>query len=708
MRESIKPRDLPLAADSAGHPPSNPFPADGYGPRAGHGAHDDRVVHTHGQHAGHSTAMFKNRFWLTLALSVPVVYFSPMFGELLGYMPPEFAGSAWIPPVLGTVVFLYGGQPFLRGGLNELKARRPGMMLLIGMAISVAFIASWVTSLGLGSFDLDFWWELALLVAIMLLGHWIEMRALGSAQGALDALAALLPDEAERITDAGTETVSVSELRAGDLVLVRSGARMPADGTVTDGQAEFDESMITGESKTVPRSPGDTVIAGTVATDNTVRVRITAVGDDTALAGIQRLVAEAQASSSRAQALADRAAAFLFYFAAGAGVITFIVWTLLGSVPEAVTRTVTVLVIACPHALGLAIPLVIAISTEQAARAGVLIKNRMALERMRTVGVVLFDKTGTLTKGEPEVREIAAADGVGREELLALAAAVEADSEHPVARAIVRAAREHGLPVPQATGFSSMTGRGVGASVDGRTVQVGGPALLRELAVTEPPELAATTGAWMDRGAAVLHVLADGRVLGAVSLEDAIRPESRQAVAALQDRGIKVAMITGDARQVAQAVADELNIDEVFAEVLPADKDKKVSELQSRGFKVAMVGDGVNDSPALARAEVGIAIGAGTDVAMESAGVVLAGNDPRAVLSMVDLSRASYRKMWQNLVWATGYNVISVPLAAGVLAFAGVTLSPAAGAVLMSVSTIVVALNAQLLRRVKLNPAQVR
>lgn len=707
MRESTKHPHLPLTADPAG-PPSGHLRADTHGPHTGHNSHDDQVVHTHGQHAGHSTAMFKNRFWLTLALSAPVVYFSPMFGHLLGYMPPEFPGSAWIPPVLGTVIFLYGGQPFLRGGLNELKAHRPGMMLLIGMAISVAFIASWVTTLGIGGFDLDFWWELALLVAIMLLGHWIEMRALGSAQGALDALAALLPDEAERITDAGTETVSVSVLRAGDLVLVRSGARMPADGTVTDGQAEFDESMITGESKTVLRSPGDTVVAGTVATDNTVRVRVTAVGDDTALAGIQRLVAEAQASSSRAQALADRAAAFLFYFATLAGVITFIAWTLLGSVPEAVTRTVTVLVIACPHALGLAIPLVIAISTEQAARAGVLIKNRMALERMRTVGVVLFDKTGTLTKGEPEVRDIAAAGGVGREELLALAAAVEADSEHPVARAIVRAARNQGLPVPQATDFRSMTGRGVSASVDGRTVQVGGPALLRELTATEPPELAAATGAWMERGAAVLHVLADGKVLGAISLEDAIRPESRQAVAALQDRGIKVAMITGDARQVAQAVADELNIDEVFAEVLPADKDKKVSELQSRGFKVAMVGDGVNDSPALARAEVGIAIGAGTDVAMESAGVVLAGNDPRAVLSMVDLSRASYRKMWQNLVWATGYNIISVPLAAGVLAFAGVMLSPAAGAMLMSVSTIVVALNAQLLRRVKLNPAQVR
>lgn len=670
---------------------------------------DDHAVHTHGQHAGHSTAMFKNRFWLTLALSIPVVYFSPMVGHILGYMAPMFPGSTWIPPVLGTVIFLYGGQPFLKGGLQELKDRRPGMMLLIAMAITVAFAASWVTSLGIGGFGLDFWWELALLVAIMLLGHWIEMRALGSAQGALDALAALLPDEAERITDTGTETVPVSELRPDDLVLVRSGARMPADGTVVEGQAEVDESMITGESKTVPRGPGDTVVAGTVATDTSVRVRVTAVGDDTALAGIQRLVAEAQSSSSRAQALADRAAAFLFYFAAGAGVLTFIAWTLLGSIPDAVTRTVTVLVIACPHALGLAIPLVIAISTEQAARAGVLIKNRMALERMRTIDVVLFDKTGTLTTGAPELKDVAAAEGVDADELLALAAAVESDSEHPVARAIVRAARERNLTLPAVTDFGSLTGRGVRASVDGRTVHVGGPALLRELGAVEPSALARSTRAWMDRGAAVLHVIDDdGRVLGAVSLEDAVRAESRQAVAALQNRGVKVGMITGDARQVAQAVAKDLNIDEVFAEVLPADKDKKVAELQARGLKVAMVGDGVNDSPALARAEVGIAIGAGTDVAMESAGVVLAGNDPRAVLSMVDLSRASYRKMWQNLVWATGYNILAVPLAAGVLAFAGVVLSPAAGAVLMSASTIVVALNAQLLRRVKLNPSEVR
>ncbi|PNI07273.1 copper-translocating P-type ATPase [Arthrobacter sp. AFG7.2] len=693
-------------AGHAGHPHQDPAH---HGDESTARHNDDHAVHTHGQHAGHSTAMFKNRFWLTLALSVPVVYFSPMVGHLLGYMAPMFPGSTWIPPVLGTVIFLYGGQPFLKGGMQELKDRRPGMMLLIAMAITVAFAASWVTSLGLGGFDLDFWWELALLVAIMLLGHWIEMRALGSAQGALDALAALLPDEAERITDTGTETVPVSELQPDDLVLVRSGARMPADGTVVEGQAEFDESMITGESKTVARGPGDTVVAGTVATDTSVRVRVTAVGDDTALAGIQRLVAEAQASSSRAQALADRAAAFLFYFAAGAGVITFIAWTLLGSIPEAVTRTVTVLVIACPHALGLAIPLVIAISTEQAARAGVLIKNRMALERMRTIDVVLFDKTGTLTTGAPQLKDVAAAEGVDTDELLALAAAVESDSEHPVARAIVRAARERNLDLPAVTEFSSLTGRGVRASVDGRTVHVGGPALLRELGAVEPSALAQSTRAWMDRGAAVLHVIDDdGRVLGAVSLEDAVRAESRQAVAALQNRGVKVGMITGDARQVAQSVAVDLNIDEVFAEVLPADKDKKVAELQARGLKVAMVGDGVNDSPALARAEVGIAIGAGTDVAMESAGVVLAGNDPRAVLSMVDLSRASYRKMWQNLAWATGYNILSVPLAAGVLAFAGVALSPAAAAVLMSVSTIVVALNAQLLRRVKLNPSEVR
>ncbi len=670
---------------------------------------EDHQVHAHGQHAGHSTAMFRNRFWLSLVLSVPVVVLSPMVGHLLGYHVPRFPGSAWIPPVLGTVIFLHGGAPFLRGGLTELRSKQPGMMLLIAMAITVAFTASWATTLGIGGFDLDFWWELALLVVIMLLGHWMEMRALGAASSALDALAALLPDEAERIEDGQTETVPIGALAAGDLVLVRPGARMPADGTITDGSAEFDESMITGESRAVARGPGEPVVAGTVATDSTVRVRVEAVGEDTALAGIQRMVADAQESSTRAQALADRAAALLFWFALGAGILTALAWTLLGSPDDAVVRTVTVLVIACPHALGLAIPLVVALSTERAARAGVLIRDRMALERMRTIDVVLFDKTGTLTEGAHAVTGTAPVPGVSEGELLALAAAAEADSEHPVARAVVAAAAAHPGASERrlrGTAFRAATGRGVRAQVDGAEVAVGGPNLLRELGLASPAAIAAATRSWAERGAGVLHVLRDGQVIGALALEDAVRPESRAAVRALQERGVRVAMITGDARQVAEAVGADLGIDEVFAEVLPQDKDSKVVELQSRGKTVAMVGDGVNDAPALARAEVGIAIGAGTDVAMESAGVVLAGNDPRAVLSMIDLSRAGYRKMLQNLVWAAGYNVVAVPLAAGVLAPAGIVLSPAVGAVLMSASTIVVALNAQLLRRLDLDPAR--
>ncbi len=678
--------------------------------RSGGAADEDHQVHSHGEHAGHSTAMFKNKFWLSLILAIPVVAFSPMFTMLFGYMPPEFPGSTWIAPILGTVIFVYGGAPFLKGGVTELRSRQPGMMLLIAMAISVAFIASWVTTLRIGEFDLDFWWELALLVVIMLLGHWMEMRALGSAAGALDALAALLPDEADKVTDTGVETVPVSSLAAGDVVLVRSGARVPADGQIIDGVADFDEAMITGESRTVSRTIGETVVAGTVATDNAVRVQVTAVGSDTTLAGIQRLVAEAQASSSRAQALADRAAALLFYFALGAGILTFIAWMVLGSPDDAVIRTVTVLVIACPHALGLAIPLVIAISTERAAKAGVLIKNRIALERMRTIDVVLFDKTGTLTEGRHAVTAATTVTGVDEAELLALAGAAEADSEHPVARAIVTAAQTNPNAVGlgyTGTGFSSMTGRGVSATVHGQDVAVGGPNMLKELGLGTPADIAGTVQEWVGRGASVLHVIRDGEVIGAVRLEDKVREESRAAVKALQARGVKVAMITGDARQVADVVGKELGIDEVFADVLPQDKDSKVTELQSRGLKVAMVGDGVNDAPALARAEVGIAIGAGTDVAMESAGVVLAGNDPRSVLAMIDLSRASYRKMIQNLIWATGYNILAVPLAAGVLAFAGILLSPAAGAVLMSVSTIVVALNAQLLRRIDLDPERI-
>jgi Cu2+-exporting ATPase len=656
------------------------------------------------EHHGDHTAQFRDRFWWSLALTVPVVLYSEMVQEWLGFTPPQFPGSRWVAPVLGTAVFVYGGRPFLEGGLAELRSRQPGMMLLISLAILVAFGASVATVFG--ALDLEFWWELSLLIVIMLLGHWLEMRALGQASSALDALAALLPDEADLVTGEGTRTVPIADLAVGDVVLVRPGGRVPADGVVVEGAAELDESMITGESRPVPKGSGDRTVAGTVVTDSALRVQVEAVGEETALAGIRRLVAQAQTSRSRAQALADRAAALLFYFAVGAGLITAVVWLALGHPDQAVERTVTVLVIACPHALGLAIPLVIAISTALAARSGILVKDRLALERMRTVDAVLFDKTGTLTKGEPQVSGVAAVDG-DEDGLLGLAASVEADSEHPLARAIVAAARTRAAGnLPAASNFRSMTGRGVQARVDGATVTVGGPALLRALKVTDPEVLAEQVGAWKRRGATVLYVVRDDKVMGALALEDAVRPESHQAVEELHRLGKRVVMITGDAQQVAEAVAADLGVDEVFAEVLPEDKDATVTELQRRGLKVAMVGDGVNDAPALARADVGIAIGAGTDVAIESAGIVLAANDPRGVLGVIRLSQASYRKMLQNLGWATGYNLLAVPLAAGVLAWAGVTLAPAVGAVLMSASTIVVALNAQLLRRVDLRPTQ--
>ncbi|WP_370461501.1 heavy metal translocating P-type ATPase [Micromonospora sp. Llam0] len=654
--------------------------------------------------------MFRRKFWLSLALTVPVVVTSHMVMDWFGYSL-DFPGMSLVGPVLGSVVFFYGGWPFLVGGVREVRDRAPGMMLLISMAITVAYLASLATSFG--AFDLDFWWELAALVTIMLLGHWQEMKAIGQAQGALSALAALLPDDAERLADDGqVQRVTVADLRAGDLVLVRSGARMPADGRITDGEAELDESMITGESRPVHRRVGDPVVAGTVATDSAIRVRVEAVGEDTALAGIQRLVAQAQASSGRAQMLADRFAALLFYVAMAAAVLTFAAWWAFGSLDDSVVRTVTVLVIACPHALGLAIPLVIALSTAVAAKAGILVKNRLALERMRTVDAMLFDKTGTLTRGAHTVTGVAAAPGHTEDEVLRLAAAVETDSEHPLARAIVAAATGRG-PTSAATDFRSLTGRGVQANVDGTHYAVGGPALLGELDARVPPELTATAEGWSQRGAAVLHLLRlDGgraEVLGAIGLADEVRPEARQAIAQLRRQGIdKIMMITGDARPVAEAVAADLGfrsgVDEVFAEVLPADKDKTVADLQARGLTVAMVGDGVNDAPALARADVGIAIGAGTDVAIESAGVVLASSDPRGVTGVIRLSKASYRKMLQNLGWAAGYNVVAIPLAAGVLAWAGLTLSPAVGAILMSASTIVVALNAQLLRRVQLAP----
>lgn len=672
-----------------------------------HGTHrsHDRNDHDHGGHGGHDhgdhAAVFRVRFWWSLVLTLPVVFTSHMVAGWFGYEVPD--ALTWVPPVLGTVVYLYGGWPFLSGVRPELADRRPGMMTLVAMAITVAFVSSLFASLGVVDTQLDFWWELVLLVVVMLLGHWLEMRALGQASGALEALAALLPDRAERLVDDEVAEVAVADLRAGDTVLVRSGGRVPADGTVVSGRAAFDESMITGESTTATRTDGDRVVAGTVATDSSVRVRVDAVGEDTTLAGIQRLVGEAQESRSRSQALADRAAALLFWFALGAAVITAIVWTALGEAGSAVERTVTVLVIACPHSLGLAIPLVIAISTTMSARNGILVKDRLTLERTRLVDTVLFDKTGTLTKGTPAVTGTAAVAGNSDGTVLALAGAVESDSEHPLARAVARAAGDVG-EVPHASGFEALTGRGVLATVDGRTVHVGGPSLLDSLGLSEPPDLAERADAWRSQGSTVLHVIDDGTVVGALSLADEVRPESAAAVRQLHGQGTRVAMVTGDARNVADAVAARLGLDEVFAQVLPDQKDAVVRDLQERGNRVAMVGDGVNDAPALARADVGIAIGAGTDVAIESAGIVLASDDPRGVLSVRALSRAGYRKMVQNLAWAAGYNVVAVPLAAGVLAPIGFVLAPAVGAVLMSLSTIIVALNAQLLRRVDLRP----
>ncbi|MFS8478257.1 MAG: heavy metal translocating P-type ATPase [Micromonosporaceae bacterium] len=675
----------------------------------GHGPHDHHDA-ARDKHAGHDPDVFRRKFWVCLVLTVPIVATSPLVQHWLGYRL-DVPGAPWIGPVLGTVVFFYGGWPFLIGALREARDRAPGMMLLISLAITVAFLASTATSLGL--LDLDFWWEMSGLVTIMLLGHWQEMKAIGQARGALTALAELLPDEAERVTaDGGVQRVTVRDLRVGDVVLVRPGARVPADGHVVDGTAEVDESMITGESRPVPRGVGARVVAGSVATDSAIRVHVDAVGEDTALAGIQRLVAQAQAGG-RAQDLADRFAGWLFYIAVAVAVVSLVVWWARESLGQGVVRTVTVLVISCPHALGLAIPLVIALSTGLAARSGILVKNRLALERMRVVDAVLFDKTGTLTKGSHTVTDVAAAAVTGADDVLRLAAAVEANSEHPLARAIVAAAAEGSQP-PVATEFQAMPGRGVRASVDGAAYAVGGPALLRELDTVPPGNLSDKTRNWSARGAAVLHLVKlDGtpQVLGAIALEDEVRPEAAQAITQLRELGIKkIAMVTGDARSVAESVAADLDfrpgVDEVFAEVLPQDKDEIVSGLQARGLTVAMVGDGVNDAPALARADIGIAIGAGTDVAIESAGVILASSDPRGVTSTIRLSRASYRKMIQNLAWAAGYNVIAIPAAAGLFAWAGVSLSPAAAAILMSASTIVVALNAQTLRRVHLAPGQ--
>ena len=645
--------------------------------------------------------MFRDRFWLSLILSVPTLVWSPTVQNWLSYSAPAFPLSGYVPVLFGSAVFLYGGLVFLKGARGELKARLPGMMTLISLAITVSFVYSIAVTLGWEGEPL--WWELATLVTIMLLGHWIEMRSIGQAQGALKELAKLLPDMAVRITAEGTEDLSVSDLRDGDLVLIRPGAGVPADGVVTEGRSALNESMLTGESKPVEKDVGSEVVAGTVNGSGSLRVQVTGTGEKTALAGIMRLVEEAQSSRSRAQALADRAAFFLTLVAIGSGVITLIVWLSVSDDPAfAVKRFVTVLVVACPHALGLAIPLVIAISTTLGARSGLLVRDRRGLEEAKDLDAVVFDKTGTLTLGEFGVVSVATVEGISKTEALRLAAGVEQDSEHSIAQGIVRAARDEGLEIPAAAGFEAIPGQGVVARVLGRELRIGGPALLRMLRPAIPPAISSAGKESERRGQTTVYLVDNGEAIAVFGLADRIREESRAAVDALHAIGVKVVMLTGDAQAVADSVAGDLGIDTVFAEVLPEQKAEKIRSLQSEGMRVAMVGDGVNDAPALLLADVGVAIGAGTDVAVEAGDIVLVRSDPRDLPRIISLSRATYRKMLQNLWWAAGYNVLAIPVAAGVLARWGVLLQPAVGAVLMSLSTIIVALNAQLLRRTDL------
>ena len=658
----------------------------------------------HDRHEGHDPEAFRKKFWLSLFLTLPVLIYSESVQNWLGISPPEFGGSDLVPLVFSVVIFFYGGLVFLQGAWRELKDRAPGMMTLISLAIGVAFIYSIATELGLSGEPL--YWELATLITIMLLGHWIEMSAIQRAGSALRELSKLLPDTAERIGDDGQpREVPVEELREGDLILVRPGGQVPVDGVIEDGESSLDESMMTGESRPVRKRPGDQVIGGTVNSDGSLRVRVEHVGEDTALSGIMRIVDEAQRSRSRAQALADRAAYWLTIIAIVAGAITLVGWLAADeSAAYAISRTVTVLVIACPHALGLAIPLVVAISTSLSARNGLLVRNRLAMEQARDIDTVVFDKTGTLTRGEIGVVDVLALNGLGEDAALRIASAVESDSEHPIARAITAAARERGLEPAPASGFEAMAGRGVRAEVDGERTYVGGPRMLEELDVRLDRRLHETGESWGNAGQSTIYLVRGGEVLAAFAVADVIRDESREAVEALQSKGVNVAMITGDSEDVARAVAEDLGIGEVFAGVLPGDKAGHIRDLQEDGRSVAMVGDGVNDAPALATADVGIAIGAGTDVAIESADIILVRDDPRDVVRVFELSKATYRKMLQNLGWATGYNLLAIPLAAGILAPWGIVLVPAVGALLMSLSTVIVAINAQFLRGVQLTP----
>jgi len=658
----------------------------------------------HDKHAGHSVAMFKDKFWLSLLLTIPVLVYSEMIQHWLNFTPPSFPGSEYVPFVFSTIIFFYGGLVFIKGALGELRAKLPGMMTLISLAIITAYAYSVATQFFIEGDG--FFWELATLVTIMLLGHWLEMASVAKAESALNAISQLLPDKAEKLVNGKPKQVLVSELKVGDLVLIRPGSSIPVDGEITEGSSSVNEAAITGESKPTSKVVGDEVVAGTINQDGSLTVEVTKLGEDTALAGIMRLVAEAQSSKSNVQVLADKAAFALTIIAIVTSILTFIYWIVTKDATFALERSVTVLIIACPHALGLAIPLVVSISTALSAKNGLLVRKRLALESARKIDWVLFDKTGTLTKGEHGVTDIWATKGYAEEDILHLTASLEQNSEHIVGRGIVNEAEKRHVHLDKVEGFSALPGLGVKGKLHGKDTFIAASyRYIKENKLKIPADIEQYSKQAAKVGKTEVYLIKDGKdVIGAIALADVIREQSKQTIAALKAEGIKTAMVTGDSQDVADYVAKQLGLDVYFAEVRPEDKAIKVKELQKNGSKVAFVGDGINDAPALTTADIGLAIGAGTDVAIKSADIILVKSDPRDVLRIIHLSKATYRKMIQNLVWATGYNVVAIPLAAGVLYGSGILLSPAVGAVLMSFSTVVVAVNAQLLRRAHYHP----
>jgi len=666
-----------------------------------HQQHQHSEHQDHDKHAGHSVAMFKDKFWLSLLLTIPVLVYSEMIQHWLNFTPPAFPGSQYVPFVFSTIIFFYGGLVFIKSAWGELKAKLPGMMTLISLAIITAYVYSVATQFFIKGDG--FFWELATLVTIMLLGHWLEMASVAKAENALDAISKLLPDKAEKLVNGKPKQVLVSELKVGDLVLIRPGSSIPVDGVIVDGSSSVDEAAITGESKPVSKSVNDEVVAGTGNQDGSLTVKVTKLGQDTALAGIMRLVAEAQSSKSNVQVLADKAAFYLTIIAIATAIATFIFWLIAKDANFALERSVTVLIIACPHALGLAIPLVVSISTALSARNGLLVRKRIALEAARKLDWVLFDKTGTLTKGEHGVTDVWATNGYTDEDVLHLTASLEQNSEHIVGKGIVRKAEEQHVHLDKVANFKALPGLGVQGTLHGSEVYIAASyRYIEENKLTVPAEIAKAVKQAAKEGKTEVYLITNKKVIGALGLADIVRSQSKQTIATLKEMGIKTAMITGDSDEVAAYVSKQLGLDQYFAEVRPEDKAAKVKELQKNGQQVAMVGDGINDAPALTQADIGIAIGAGTDVAIKSADIILVKSDPQDVVKVINLSKATYRKMLQNLGWATGYNVFAIPLAAGVLYGAGIVLAPALGAVIMSVSTVVVAFNAQLLRRVKL------